>query len=183
MKTLKLFDYFLEFPFDEETLNKRIESSWWGRNLGHVANGDIKKITSKDDIHKEYNQLKKEKFFFKISDEYKALFFELGIESIESFLFPDPFHDQSFLEFDLFLVSKNIGDGFFVIDRKELRIVKSRFNYDSLIDYIKSVEVNTEYLLKKTIDMNNYAFEEYKEGYVPAFNELAQLKLEELKLH
>ncbi len=28
--------------------------------------------------------------------------------------------------------------------------------------------------------MNNYAFEEYKEGYLPEFNTLAKLKLEEL---
>ena len=30
------------------------------------------------------------------------------------------------------------------------------------------------------IDSNNYAESEYKEGYMPEFNDLAQLKLDEL---
>lgn len=181
MKTLKLFDYYMEFPFEDETLKKRIDSLWLGRNLGQVVNSDIKKIIHKESIINEYEAFKKEKFFFKINEEYLTFFFELGIKDVNSFLFPNPLHDETFLEFELFLVTSNIGEDIYVINKEELKKLTDRFDYDSLIEYIKTMEVNTEYILEKTIDMNNYAFEEYREGYLPNFNELAQSKLEELK--
>jgi hypothetical protein len=49
------------------------------------------------------------------------------------------------------------------------------------MEYIKTMEISQEYLVMKTIDFNNYAFTDYKEGYSAEFNDLAQLKHEELK--
>lgn len=181
MHTLKLFDCYTEFPFDDESLRKQIDNEYWGVNLGHIANRDVKKIISKDLIAAKYEKFKKEQFYFKISEEFISFFSELGIKDVDSFLFPNPLHDELYFDFDLYFVVENIGQDFFVINKVELDKITDKSDYESLKSNIKSMEINTEYILSNTIEMNNYAMTEYKEGFLPEFNTLAQLKLEEIK--
>lgn len=179
MKTLKLFDFYTEFPFDEESLKKQIDSASFGENYAHILSEDVSKIISKETIIAKYDRFKNENFYFKISEEYKRFFFELGIKEVDSFLFPNPLHDQTFLEFELFFAVDNIGNDFLVINKEDLEKIADNYSYESLKSYIQTMDVSVEYILRKTIDMNNYAFTDYKEGYLPEFNDLAQSKLEE----
>lgn len=181
MNTIKLFDYYTEFPFDDELLSQQINSSWLTQNIGFIVNSKDKQVVSKEAIIENYERFKREGFYFSISKEYKSFFFELGIEEIDSFLFPNPLFDTSFLEFELFFAAEHIGEEIYIINNTELNRITDKFDHVSLKEYIKTMEVSIEYLLTRTIDMNNYAFEEYKEGYLSNFNELAQQRLDQLK--
>lgn len=181
MKTIKLFDYCINFPINNESLSKIIDFTFFSKNASLFLNDTKRDFVTKEIITEKFNKYKNEKFFFKISDEYTTFFSNLGIEDENCFIFPNPFFDTTYLDFELYFAVKEIGENFYIINNAELEKYTNEWDLKSLIDFIKSAEVNVEYLIEKAISLNNYALEEYKEGYLPKFNEMAQIKLAEIK--
>lgn len=103
-------------------------------------------------------------FFFKIHPDYLAFFQNLGIDS-DHFLFRNPMFDNTFIDFDLFMVSEYVGDDYYILNEKNLFQTDPNYPLRILQENIKLWAVNRDYLVQGIQSLNEFARNEFHEGY------------------
>ncbi|MES2590165.1 MAG: hypothetical protein V4622_14395 [Bacteroidota bacterium] len=190
-KFLKIFDSTSEFPLKIDEINSRFNSNLLSQisNLkSELIDEDIElflehfqKIKAKNEIEiqEKFNEYSKIGFYFKLSNDYLNFMNELGIERENSFLFCDPFISSSFILFndtydvELFQICNFIGEDFRVLNEFKIKQEIPTWDIKTIESNIKSYGINSEYLIERLIDYNNFAKTDYKECYLPHFEERA----------